>query len=174
MFQKFFRNIGRKLTESELDKLISRFSSSDAEEIWILHQSVKIGPQSWRLLLTEDYAEFFDKICHITNNGLDEESKKKIPIYTYAFIQLQKESREDPTIFCFWFWKVIFNTMLYPELDNKVRYFFNLVQSQSVLCHVEMLRIVKEVTEEVVEIKPENIHLDEEDTLYYILPEYYK
>jgi hypothetical protein len=109
-------------------------------------------------------------MCNIINYDLDEESKKKIATYTWAFIQLQKESREDPTIFCFWFWKVIFNTILYPELDNKVRDFFNLVQSQSVLCHVEMLRMA----EEVMGQKPENIHLDEEDTLYYILPEYYK
>jgi hypothetical protein len=170
MIQKFFRNIARKRTESELDNLISRFSSSDIEEILILHQCVKTGPQSWRLLLTEDYAEFFDKMCHITNDDLDEESKKKIATYTWVFIQLQKESREDPTIFCFWFWKVIFNTMLMPELDNKVRDFFKLVQSQSVLCHVEMLRMA----EEVMGQKPENIQLDEEDTLYYILPEYYK
>jgi hypothetical protein len=53
-------------------------------------------------------------MCHITNDDLDEESKKKIATYTRVFIQLQKESREDPTIFCFWFWKVIFNTMLMP------------------------------------------------------------
>jgi hypothetical protein len=60
--------------------------------------------------------------------------------------------------------------MLLPELDNKVRYFFDLIQSQSILCHVEMLRMA----EEVMGQKPENIQLDEEDTLYYILPEYYK
>jgi hypothetical protein len=36
MIQKFFRNIARKRTESELDNLISRFSSSDVEEILIL------------------------------------------------------------------------------------------------------------------------------------------
>jgi hypothetical protein len=30
------------------------------------------------------------------------------------------------------------------------------------------------MAEEVMGQKPENIQLDEEDTLYYILPEYYK
>ena len=170
MFQKFFRNIARKQTESELDNLISRFSSSDAEVIFILHETTKAGPGAWRLLLTEDYAVFFDKMCNITNDDLDEESKKKIAIYTQTFIQLQKESREDPTIFCFWFWKVIFNSMLHPELNNKVREFYNLIQSQSATYHAEFTR----KAEEAMGQKLESNESFEEETLYYILPKYYK
>jgi hypothetical protein len=170
MFQKFFRSIARKQTESELDNLISRFSSSDPEVIFILHGTIKAGPGAWRLLLTDDYAEFFDKMCNITNDSLDEESKKKIAIYSQAFIQLQKESREDSTIFCLWFWKVIFNTMLYSELDNKVRDLFKLIQRQSVSYHAEFIRRA----EEAMGQKLEKSEWNEEGSLYYILPKYYK
>lgn len=170
MLRNFFKNIARKLTESELDNIISRFSSDDPEAIFMLHDSAKTGPGAWRALLTDDCAELFDKICHIENGYLDEDSKKKIATSTCAFIQLQRNSNEEHTIFCFWFWKVIFNTMLFPELDNKTRGLFNLIQKQSDQYHSEFIRRAEEIMGQKAEI----IELNEEAMLYHVLPRYYK
>jgi hypothetical protein len=170
MFQKFFKNIACKHTESELDKLISKFSSRDPEIIFILHQGAKPGPGVWRLMMTDEYAEFFDRLCLIEKHDLDEESKIKIVIYTQDFIQLQRNSHEEITKFSFWFWKVIFNTMLYPKLENKARVLTNLIQSQSSQYINDFIR----KAEEAMGQKAENTESLEECTLYHILPKYYK
>jgi hypothetical protein len=170
MFKKFFKNLGRKAIESELDSLIEKFSKASNQELYILHTAAKSTPGTWKLLFNEEAATFCDNLLHVERSALTEETKKEIALLGQQFTSAQRESNEEFTKFGFWFWRVVFLSMIHPELEEKGKHLGRIIVEQSDRYISELTNDSEAITGE----EAENTDSLRDETLAAVYPLIYK
>lgn len=169
MFKKLLKNLGRRAIESELDNLIERFSKANSEDVYILHSSAKNTPETWRLLFNDDAAAFCDNLLQVDRDSVTENIKKGIAQLGPLFTRVQRESNEEITKFGFWFWRVVFLSMIHPELENKGKHLGEIIEKQSDIYVSEFIKRA----ESLMGQKAQNVDSFRNETLAAVYPVFY-
>jgi hypothetical protein len=169
MLTKIFNYLGRKLIESELDNLIKKFAEANNEQVVFLHSCAKDTPGTWELIFEDEVTELCGNLLQMDREDINEKIKKGIAILGPLFTRVQRESNEEFTKFGFLFWRVVFLSMIHPELEIKGKYLGKIIQKQSDVYVSELIQR----TESIIGEKVQNVDSLRDTTLVAIYPVLY-
>ena len=165
MLKSLSKFLGRKAIESELSNLTGRFSGADSDGVFLLHLSAINSVQLWEKVLTSEGVALCRQLLEVRRESLTEDNQKGAAFLGPIFTEAQQDSQDELTKFGFWFWRVIFLSMLHPKLEPKAQKLGALISDQSELYAVECQRRLEQA-EGDLEFPKENNLTDLYPALY--------
>ena len=157
------------MIESELDNLIKKFTKANEEEVFFLHSCAKNTPGTWELIFEYEVADLCTNLLQMDRENITKEIIKGIAILGPTFTRVQRESNEDFTKFGFLFWRVVFLSMIHPELEIKGKHLGKIIQQQTNIYLSEYIQRAESIMDE----KAQNIDSLRDTTLAAIYPVLY-